>query len=36
MPYEKLREKGNKLYNKGKYTEALDLYERAISLFKWL
>jgi tetratricopeptide (TPR) repeat protein len=36
LPYEKLREKGNKYFNKGKYTEALDYYERALSLFKWL
>jgi tetratricopeptide (TPR) repeat protein len=36
LPYEKLREKGNKLYNKGKYAEALDFYERALSLFRWL
>lgn len=36
MPYEKLREKGNKYFNKGKYAEALDYYERALSLFKWL
>jgi tetratricopeptide (TPR) repeat protein len=36
LPYEKLREKGNKYFNKGKYIEALDYYERALSLFKWL
>ena len=36
LPYEKLREKGNKYFNKGKYAEALDYYERALSLFKWL
>lgn len=36
MPYEKLREKGNKYFNKGQYAEALDYYERALSLFKWL
>jgi hypothetical protein len=36
MPYEKLREKGNKYYNKGQYGLALDYYERALSLFKWL
>ena len=36
MPYEKLREKGNKYFNKGQYGLALDYYERALSLFKWL
>ena len=36
LPYEKLREKGNKYFNKGKYPDALDYYERALSLFKWL
>ena len=36
MAYEQLREKGNKYYNKGKYHEALDYYERAMSLFRWL
>ncbi len=36
MAYEQLREKGNKKFNKGKYYEALDFYERAMSLFRWL
>lgn len=36
MAYEELREKGNKFYNKGKYYQALDYYERALSLFRWL
>lgn len=36
MAYEELREKGNKYYNKGKYLKALDHYERAMSLFRWL
>ena len=36
MAYEDLREKGNKYYNKGKYFKALDYYERAMSLFRWL
>jgi len=36
LPYDKLREKGNKYFNKGKYAEALEYYERALSLFKWL
>ena len=36
MAYEDLREKGNKHYNKGRYYQALDYYERAMSLFKWL
>lgn len=36
MAYEELREKGNKYYNKGKYYQALDYYERAFSLFRWL
>jgi len=36
MAYEQLREKGNKKYNKGKYYEAIEFYERALSLFKWL
>jgi tetratricopeptide (TPR) repeat protein len=36
MAYDQLREKGNKFYSKGKYYEALDFYERAMSLFRWL
>lgn len=36
MAYEQLREKGNKLYNKGKFYEAIDFYERAMSLFRWM
>jgi tetratricopeptide (TPR) repeat protein len=36
MAYEELREKGNKYFNKGKYYLALDYYERAMSLFRWL
>lgn len=36
MAYEQLREKGNKRYNQGRYYEALDFYERAMSLFRWL
>eukprot|EP01016_Furgasonia_blochmanni_P052518 TRINITY_DN8385_c0_g1_i7.p1 TRINITY_DN8385_c0_g1~~TRINITY_DN8385_c0_g1_i7.p1 ORF type:complete len:720 (+),score=178.67 TRINITY_DN8385_c0_g1_i7:114-2162(+) len=34
--YDKFREQGNKCYNKGEYDEALKLYERALSCFKWL
>jgi tetratricopeptide (TPR) repeat protein len=36
MAYEQLREKGNKLYNKGKFYEAIEFYERAMSLFRWM
>jgi len=36
MAYEELREKGNKKFNKGKFYQALDYYERAMSLFRWL
>jgi hypothetical protein len=36
MAYEELREKGNKEFNKGNYGRALDYYERAMSLYKWL
>lgn len=36
MAYDQLREKGNKAFNKGRYYVALDLYERAMSLFRWL
>lgn len=36
MAYEELREKGNKHYNKGRFYQALDYYERAVSLFRWL
>jgi len=36
MAYEQLREKGNKLYNQGKFYEAIDFYERAMSLFRWM
>ena len=36
MPYDKLREKGNKYFNKGKFVQALEYYQRALSLFKWL
>ena len=36
MAYEQLREKGNKRFNQGRYYEALDFYERAMSLFRWL
>jgi hypothetical protein len=32
----KLRERGNKEYNQGKYSSSLEYYERALSLFKWL
>ena len=31
-----MREKGNKFYNKGKYSKCLEYYERAMSLFRWL
>ena len=36
LAYEELREKGNKFFNKGKFAKALDFYERAMSLFRWL
>lgn len=36
MPYEELREKGNKEFNKGNFARSIDFYERAYSLFKWL
>lgn len=36
MAYEELRERGNKEYNLGKYSSALEYFERALSLFKWL
>lgn len=36
MAYEELRERGNKEYHQGKYNGALEYYERALSLFKWL
>ena len=36
LAYEELREKGNKYFNKGQYSKALDYYERAMSLFRWL
>lgn len=36
MAYEQLREKGNKFYNKGKFYEAIEFYERAMSLFRWM
>lgn len=36
MAYEHLREKGNKKFNKGKFYEALEFYERAMSLYRWL
>ena len=36
MAYEELREKGNKYFNKGKYYLALDFYERAMSIYRWL
>lgn len=34
--YDKYRERGNRLFNKGKYEEAIFLYEWAYSCFKWL
>lgn len=36
MPYEELREKGNKEFYKGNFARSIDFYERAYSLFKWL
>lgn len=34
--YDKYRERGNRLYNKQRYSEAIFLYERAFSCFRWL
>ena len=34
--YDKLREKGNKEFNRGNYEESIQYYERAMSCFKWL
>jgi len=34
--YDKFREQGNKKYNRNNATEALSLYEHALSCFKWL
>lgn len=34
--YEKFRERGNKLFNQGEYEDSVLLYERALSIFKWL
>lgn len=34
--YDKFKEQGNKSYNKGLYKDAIALYERALSCFKWL
>lgn len=34
--YDKFRERANRLFNKKKYSEAIYLYERALSCFKWL
>jgi hypothetical protein len=31
-----LRERGNKCYTKGRFVQALEYYERAMSLFRWL
>lgn len=31
-----LREKGNRRYKKGKYPEAIQFYERGVSVLKWL
>jgi hypothetical protein len=36
MAFEELRERGNRRYNRGKYLRALDYYEKAMSLFRWL
>jgi tetratricopeptide (TPR) repeat protein len=36
MAFEELKERGNLRYAKGKYLRALDFYERALSLFRWL
>lgn len=34
--YDKLKEKGNKHYNRGEFDTALEYYERAFGVFKWL
>lgn len=34
--YDKFRERGNRLFNKQRFDEAVFLYERALSCFKWL
>lgn len=36
MAYDELRERGNKEFHAGNYNLALDYYEKALSLFKWL
>jgi len=34
--YDNFREQGNKKYSRGRYTEAIALYEHALSCFRWL
>lgn len=34
--YDKYRERGNRLYNKRRFSDALALYERSLSCLKWL
>ncbi|KAL4487098.1 hypothetical protein ABPG72_001550 [Tetrahymena utriculariae] len=36
LVFDKYRERGNRLFNKQKYEEALRLYERALSCYRWL
>ena len=36
ISFNEFKEKGNKLYNKGKYTQALEHYVEAYSLLKWI
>ena len=36
ISFNEFKEKGNKLYNKGKYSQALEQYVEAYSLLKWI
>ena len=36
ISFNEFKEKGNKLYNKGQYSKALEQYVEAYSLLKWI